>query len=328
MCKSGSFAAVLGALCLAVSVGMAAAGEVPTAEPVQSTMLNVDYRALVSRADIVYEKLVPRPEEGFPIGNGSMGGLAWATARGIQTQINRPDVFGSNSYTGLLNKGELGFGCGKLTIDLGEGAFPASGTRQHLSLYDALATYESPGLLVHNLAWSNGDVTAFRITDKRSVPARAVVRLQMLRAPEFIRGSNKAISNLSDRDGRIVLTQVYEEPAANGIREGDHYCSSARVTGLVGRTGDVKIVDERTIELTTSEGQDEYLVLVASAATFDRNTDVVAIANTKLTEAADLGFEALAEQNQVWWHDFWSKSFLDLRSDNGDAQFLEKHRTG
>ncbi|MEO6437143.1 MAG: hypothetical protein ABIP55_15480, partial [Tepidisphaeraceae bacterium] len=151
-------AVAMSALCMAASMETTHAGGVPAAGSVKSTVLNVDHRALVSRADILYDKLVPRPEDGFPIGNGSMGGLVWVTGRDIQTQINRPDVFGNNSYTGLPAHGELGFGCGRLTVDLGEGAFPQAGTRQHLGLYDALATYESPGLVIRNLAWSNGDV--------------------------------------------------------------------------------------------------------------------------------------------------------------------------
>ncbi|MEO5935644.1 MAG: hypothetical protein ABIP81_00365, partial [Terriglobales bacterium] len=174
----------------------------------------------------------------------------------------------------------------------------------------------------------NGDVTAFRIEDKRASPAPTVVRLQMLRAPELIRGKNTAISKLSEMKGRIVLTQVYEEPAANGISEGDHYCSSALVAGLLGREGSARIVDEKTIELTASTGTGNFTVLVATAATFDRNTDVVALANAELGKAADLGFDGLAKQNQTWWHDFWSKSFIDLRSGDSSAQFLEKYRTG
>ncbi|MEP6663241.1 MAG: hypothetical protein ABJC04_06205, partial [Verrucomicrobiota bacterium] len=106
-----SFCALaLGAFCLAGEMGVVRADSVPEFRPVPSTMLNVDYRALVSRADIVYDKLVPRPEEGFPMGNGSMGGLIWLTTNGIEAQINRPDVFGNNSYTGLPGGGELGYG--------------------------------------------------------------------------------------------------------------------------------------------------------------------------------------------------------------------------
>ncbi len=329
MCnKAVLVAIILGALCLADGVQSAMADAVPSANPVQPRMLKVDHRALVSRADIVYDKLVPRPEEGLPIGNGSMGGLVWVTGRDIQMQINRPDVFGNNSYTALSAHGELGFGCGKLTVDLGEGAFPQVGTRQHLSLYDALAKYESPGLVIQNLAWSNDDVMAFRIEDQRAIPAPGVVRLQMLRAPELIRGKNRAISKLGEVQGRIVLTQVYEEPAANGIIEGDHYCSSALVAGLAGRDGSVRIVDEKTIELITPAGKGVSTVFVATAATMDRKTDVVAVANAKLKKAADLGFNALTEQNQTWWHELWSKSFLNLHSDDGNAQFLEKYRTG
>ena len=41
----------------------------------------MDLRSLISAADLVYDKPVPRSEEGMPIGNGRMGTLVWTTPR-------------------------------------------------------------------------------------------------------------------------------------------------------------------------------------------------------------------------------------------------------
>ena len=61
-----------------------------------------DLRALVSTADLVYEKPVPRSEEGMPIGNGRMGTLVWTTPNRLRMQINRPDVYANNSASQQL----------------------------------------------------------------------------------------------------------------------------------------------------------------------------------------------------------------------------------
>src|SRR4051812_29941347 len=70
------------------------------AEPAATTKhFNVDFRALVSRADLDYDKPATRSEEGQPIGNGRMGSLVWTTPSALHFQINRVDVFGQDSYT-------------------------------------------------------------------------------------------------------------------------------------------------------------------------------------------------------------------------------------
>src|SRR5438094_8634046 len=67
-------------------------------------LLNVDYRALVSRGDLDYDKPATRSEEGHPIGNGRMGSLVWTTPSALHFQINRVDVFGEDSYTSSFPK--------------------------------------------------------------------------------------------------------------------------------------------------------------------------------------------------------------------------------
>lgn len=51
--------------------------------------MNVDYRRLISRADLVYESPAWHSVEGIPIGNGRM----WTTDISVKLQINRHDVF-------------------------------------------------------------------------------------------------------------------------------------------------------------------------------------------------------------------------------------------
>ncbi|MHC4240457.1 MAG: glycosyl hydrolase family 95 catalytic domain-containing protein, partial [Planctomycetota bacterium] len=70
----------------------------------QSSILSVDYRNLVSRADLTYDKPVPRREEGLPVGNGTMGSLVWTSPSALKFQINRVDVYANNSYTNSFNR--------------------------------------------------------------------------------------------------------------------------------------------------------------------------------------------------------------------------------
>lgn len=65
--------------------------------PEKSSLLEVNYRNLVSHADLLYNKPASRSEDGMPVGNGVMGSLVWTTPSALHFQLNRVDVFGNNS---------------------------------------------------------------------------------------------------------------------------------------------------------------------------------------------------------------------------------------
>ena len=71
---------------LAAGLGAPALAAEPQDAPAAE---GIDYRRLISRADLVYDKPVPRSEEGMPVGNGRMGSLVWTTPGELRLQINR-----------------------------------------------------------------------------------------------------------------------------------------------------------------------------------------------------------------------------------------------
>src|SRR5690242_9258544 len=197
-----------------------------SAEDADST---VDYRALISRADLVYDRPAPRSEEGMPIGNGRMGSLVWTTPTQLRFQINRADVYANNSATNSFFERHNDYcgGCAYFDIDFGPfGApFPESGFRQRLSVYDGVLTIEGRDLTARIFGWMNGDVLVITIDDRRSAPS-ARVALRMLRyetkyfgaqLESYVRnhvnvaerGSHTAASRLVAEGERIALTQEF-----------------------------------------------------------------------------------------------------------------------
>ena len=307
----------------------------------QSSILSVNYRNLVSRADLTYDKPVPRSEEGLPVGNGTMGSLVWTSPSALKFQINRVDVYANNSYTNSFNRRDwdYAFGCGYVDIDFvdfGKDVFPDERTIQHLSVYDALVSVEGKGVSARMLAWHAQDVMAVEITDNRKKPTTINANLRMLRhiAKSFpgqseeyeIRKSSvvktknhTATSKLHIRQGRIILTQEFEE--------GDYYCGSAVAIGVLGRRSKAKIANVTEARLSAEPGRGSFTILMASAASFDRQEDIVAAALKNLEAAAAKGFDGLLESNKKWWHEFWSKAFIHLHSDDGSADFVEQNYT-
>jgi len=288
-----------------------------------SSILQVDYHALVSRADIRLDQPVPRKESGLPLGNGRTGSLVWTTPGAMHLQVNRVDVYANNKDTNSFPQRDSDYGFGVGFVDIGFGdsgpdVFPAR-TLQHLAVYDALLGLEGAGVKVRGLAWTTKDVVAFEIEDSREHPLPIGAVLRMLRPPQVRTRSHLAVSQLETRDGRIVLTQKFSEDA--------YHCASALALAIVGRDSQARITNDQELKLTAMPGQGKFTILMASAASFDPNEDIASAALSQLDAAAAKGFPSMLEENRTWWHDFWSKAFIHLHSADGNAGYVEQNYT-
>jgi len=283
---------------------------------------DVDYRSLLSQTDLHYDRPVARSEEGMPIGNGRMGTLVWTMPEALRLQINRVDVFGigcaSNSFP-ERNSDYCG-GCGFVDLDFGVSAddvFPAEATTQHLSCYDGVATVQGRGVKIQALASRDQDVIALRVEDLRPKPDPIGVALRMLRPARVRTRSHEAESKLEAREGRIALTQRFEED--------EFFCGSAVVIGVVGLDVRVRQIHEEELRLVARPGSGAFTVFIASAASLDRNAALLAAALAQLDAAAAKGFDGLLDSNATWWHNFWARSFVQLHSEDGVADMIARN---
>jgi hypothetical protein len=275
-------------------------------------------RSLISDADLVYTQPVPRSEEGMPIGNGRMGTLVWTTPQSVRMQINRVDVYANDSYTNSFFERHNDYcgGCALVDIDFGREIFPESAFVQSLSVYDGLLKVNS----VEAVAWPEQDVIAFQ------VQAPAEIGLRMLRAENKYYGgqlenmvrdhvvtvqtrSHTAASRLEIRGDCIVLTQEF--------REGNYCCKSAVAVGK----GRPRIANETEARVRVQPGT----VLIASAATFDPQEDVAAAALRQLEAASAKGYFKLRDETSAWWHAFWERGWVSLKSADGVARNVARH---
>lgn len=277
----------------------------------------------------------------MPIGNGRMGTLVWTTPSALRFQINRPDVFAENCETHSFPERhtDYGSGCGYVDIDFvdfGDDVFAEPAFRQNLSLYDAVMTVRGDGITARVLAWHERDVIAIEVDDQRKQPAAINTDLRMLRYMlQYFDGENyklasqrevkvtnrdhSATSKLDIRNGRIILTQKFEE--------GKYYNSSAVAIAVVGRKAKAKYTSDSAVRLSAAPSNGRFVILISSAASFDPKQDVAALALADLDAAATKTFEALLNSNLSWWRDYWSKGFIQLHSADGIADFVEQHYT-
>ncbi len=315
-----------------------AASLLPIAVPVPAEaapgdpLLHVDYQKLVSRADLTYDKPVPRSEEGIPIGNGRMGTLVWTTPTQLRFQINRVDVYGSNCASNSFFERHTDYcgGCAFVDIDFHPAApFPETGFRQHLSVYDGALAVDGFGVRARLVAWPAQDVIAIRVD---GAPATALLRMLRYEPRNFsnfekatsshtqvvLTRSHSAASQLIVNGDRIALTQEF--------REGDFCCKSAVAIAIEGRANGAQFLNEIEAGVNAA-GNGPYTILIASAATFDPQEDIAAAAYRQLDAAQAKGFAALERETSDWWHAFWRRGFVQLSSADGAANYVEQNYT-
>lgn len=286
----------------------------------RSGLLEVNYRRLISRADLVYDKPVARSEEGMPVGNGRMGSLVWTTPTALRLQINRVDVFASNCTTNSFPERHSDYcgGCGFVDIDFvdfEDDVFTNEQTRQHLCCYDGLVTVEGNGVEAKVLAWHEQDVMAIKVKDQRKQPTAININLRMLRPAVVKRRSHSATSRLESLDDKIILTQKFTES--------DYYCGSVVTIGVAGRNTKVKLSNDQELRLVAAPGNGSFTIFITSAASFDPEEDITASAMRQLQAAKAKGYAGLTRSHERWWHDFWARSFIHLHSFDGVADDIE-----
>jgi Glycosyl hydrolase family 95 catalytic domain len=306
-----------------------------------SELFRVDYRALVSRADLDYTAPATRSEEGMPVGNGRMGSLVWTTPTQLKFQINHANVYGINRQTDSFptRHSDYATSCGYVDIsfvDYGNDVFAGDDFHQHLALYDGLLTAAGRGVTARIIGWPRRDVLAIEIDDTREHPSPISIDLRMLRYAiqyhagenweltehhqvKFQTASHTATSGLEIRGDRIALVQQFTED--------DFYGASALVAGVSGRAAQPRYENDATVRLTAAPGRGKFTILLAAAASFDRDRDVAADALAELKAAAELGFQRLQDETARHWRDFWSRGFVHLQSADGQADFLEQQYT-
>ena len=296
-------------MCAIPFLGIQAQNSVSTVLP------PVDFRALVSKSDLVYSAPVNRSEEGMPVGNGVMGTLVWTTPSALRFQLNRVDVFANDESSNNFYQRHTDYcsGVGFLDIDFPgyDEVFTGNDFNQKLSCYEAVVTTNGRRVTTETFVWSDGDVMAIKVQDARAgLPV--VIRLRTLRPPVTNKGDHRAISTLkAEGTNQMTLTQTFSE--------GNYLCKSAMAVTVAGANAKVWQANDAEMTLTVRPSSGAFYVFVSSAATFDKDSNVAADALEKLTKARSVGYDAMLASHKQWWKTFWEKSLVNLSSSDGIA---------
>ncbi len=280
---------------------------------------SIDIRSLISGADLTYDKPVTRSEEGMPVGNGRMGSLVWTTPASLKFQVNRVDIFGNNAASNSFFERNTDYCSGAGFIDInfvtwGDDIFTYPSFRQHLSCYDGIVTTDGEKIKTTTVTWNEQDVMVVKIEDLREVPQAITINLRMLRDTVVKHGGHTALSRFRMTDNHIILTQRFTED--------DYYCGSAVAVSVSGNEARTRVANNNEVQLVVKPGNKPFTIFISSAASFDKNKDIIAVAENQLEKATSAGFEKILTSNKNWWSNFWGKSYVKLHSDDGEADFI------
>ncbi len=271
----------------------------------------------VTKHDIVYQSPMKVPAEGFPMGNGDMGGLVWTSDRGIEFQIHKNDIW-SNPESGA--DGRVLRHAARVRVEFGSPVFSWIHTLNNfegrLSLANGEASFgaESGFGKVRLRTWLAQDRNVWVVECEGEEDAAPVTaHLERIGSRSYAgwysgRFDRQSATSLGgsepqlQADGRtLFLTEK-----GNGM----NFVVGLRVLG-----GDEVRADRfnrYSGEVRTRSPKCRILVAVATAE--DAEDPALAVKKL-LDDAEEVGVGQMRKSKDDWFNRFWSKSFVHLGDD-------------
>lgn len=274
----------------------------------------------LSKHDIVYLSPTQLEAEGFPMGNGDMGGMVWNHDNGIELQINKNDLWTSPSpqeYDMSILKHAA-----RLKIDFGAPVFSwihLNKFEGRLSLQNGENTYQaSTGYSKTNIrTWLAHGKNVWIVecenmpnTDMLGETIRSSISLERLGSRSFSGWyggwfPKDASIGLGKTDSQAGTRDMLIEENGDGL----HFAVACRVLGNENKP---TTISKRCTKWETN--QNKFTVLL-SVVTDKENTDPVKAAIQLLDNAERTGIDQLRKEKNEWYRNFWSNSFVKLGDD-------------
>jgi alpha-L-fucosidase 2 len=312
----GSVAALVASFAVATALAQPAHASTTDAAFSSGTgALNVDYAGYLSKHDVVDNSPTTNPLYGLTVGNGHTGAMVWSQ-NGITAQVSGVDLSEQSTYAaGNVNLQTTP------AIDSGYTTY-----QQRLSLYDGTLTtkYDSNRTVtvLGSPANASGspEVLGLHVDDSRSGVSAITLDLSMW-DPSTVTNSGdvpdlttwKTISTFADANGAGFSRGQSD---ANGFG----YTFAATVEGA---SSTASVVNGTRVRLTITPTSSYTIWLVAASRINAANRDSVTAARNQLASVKSTGYATTLANYKSWWHSFWSRSFVQYSTANGDADYIE-----
>lgn len=289
----------------------------------------VDYPALLARNDVVYLSPAVHEHESLPIGNGRLCAMVW-NADGLNLQLNHAEnVWYQQASARVTIRTEPSTADPKLPRGR-EGEVPAEPVPAHgaagaspsqsarLSLYDGTVRVQSPSSAgpwqATVTVLDKLDAVAIHLQGKLPTPdlrvdldhwRPAVQPVATASAIGFV--EDLVVREAEQFSGTMAVLVRADCPATTTppTRDGERLRASLRVTPA-----------------RDPDGTFHCTVYVANIVV-RRSETALAVGAQVLEDALREGWPSLATRSAARWARFWERSFLQLRSSDGTADYME-----
>ena len=284
----------------------------------ENPLFKVD-ASYLSRHDIVYKTPAYEGYEGFPIGNGDLGGMVWNNKNGIEAQINKNDLFDEpNEESQSTLRGGA-----HLSIDLGTPAYDW----MYLSNFDGrLSLKNAEVTLVAKTSFKESNLTSWVSTEKNvwffqiktsdisPIIERTKIRVSLERWGSrafpgwYGQYSQNTTIGLGGTQLKIEGKDIVLEQGFKGLR-------FAVVCRILGENSTPEIISSHRAELETdSKGNHDLTVMVTMVSS--NESDNPAKSAIELLDRSEIKtIQKIKEDHQQWWNNFWEQSFVHLGND-------------
>ncbi|MEG0253415.1 MAG: hypothetical protein RR667_04975, partial [Muribaculaceae bacterium] len=284
---------------------------------------NADY---LRKHNIVYKCPTYKGYEGLPIGNGDMGGMLYHTPYSIEFPINKTDVInfckdGNFDAWSWQSEEEntAPVSCGKISITDGMPSFDwiyLQEFNQTLSLADGcVITKSRTPFSTHQsrtYVAQNPSAVVFEVETTSDEEIERTIKLEKWSSPNF-HHYYEQIKNTGDR--HPLATTVGEKDGCVYIEQelsGTHYIIAIK---LIGVDATVKFSNSRCCELILPKSNHQIFTLMATVVTAHGTKAKIEDA-IHVLKVAENSKAKLFSAHQKEWHDFWSRSFVSLDSED------------
>jgi alpha-L-fucosidase 2 len=285
----------------------------------QNPLFKVESNYL-SRHDIVYQTPAYEGFEGFPLGNGDLGGMVWNTSNGIEVQINKNDLFDQSHEE---SRSTLRGGA-RLNIDFGAPGFDwifLDDFDGRLSLQNAEVTIKAKTPFMENKVHSwvapGKNVWCFQIKSESSdllkdgTKIRVSIERWGSRAFPGWYGyfSKDTKSGLGNTKSLLNGNDLVLEESFDGL----HFSVACR---MLGEETVPEIMSSNRLELnSTGKRSDRDITLIVSLVTSNESENPTKSAIQLLDEFELQTVQQEKEIHRKWWKNFWEQSFVHLEDD-------------
>ena len=283
-----------------------------------NTLIKVDDSYLLKH-DIVYKTPAYEGYEGFPLGNGDVGGMVWNSKNGLEIQINKNDLFDQpNEEAGATLRNGA-----RLSIDLGMPGFEwlfLDDFDGRLSLKNAEVSLYSvtPFATSEITSWVSADKNVWFVqiattkTDDDTIGNKIRISLERYGSRAFpgwyggyTKNTRIGLGNTQTKtfDNDIILEEKFEEL---------DFSVACRVLGEKATTD---LTSSNRVNLVTEQKSKHNIMVMVSVVTSNEAENPTKRAIELLNEVESETPEKQKDLHKVWWSDFWERSFVSLGND-------------